>query len=144
MAWTKIVLLFTLLYTVASAHPGHERLTNSEKQTGPHDPSVNLVENEEQMNDFARQLNEDLSEAVKERHKRLSDQRRAELETLMALSKMTEKLVTVTRGGRQLDASKVGRRKRSVFDMNMKNLRKLFKMSARIGYKGNPAYPVVR
>lgn len=40
------------------------------------------------------------------RHKRLSDQRRAELETLMALSKMTGKLVNVIRGGRQLQPTK--------------------------------------
>lgn len=90
----------------------------------------------------AKELNQEISEMNKERYKRLSDQRRAELETLMALSKMTGKLVNVIRGGRQ--SSKTNdRKKRSIFDINMKNLQKLFRLSGKLGYKGNAAYPVI-
>ncbi|XP_076240466.1 uncharacterized protein LOC143182990 [Calliopsis andreniformis] len=100
-----------------------------------------------QSGDIAEQINAELLGAAKERHKRLSDQRRAELETLMALSKMTNRFMNVpSRGGRQLDSSSTkvnGKTRRSVFEMNMKNLRKLFKLSAKLGYKGNAAYPVV-
>lgn len=138
----KIVFLlaFSCLAAIISAHPGHGRYPN-ENQIGAHDALLNFAKTGE--NHFAEQANEELLGAVKERQKRLSDQRRAELETLMALSKMTGKLVTVTRGGRQLDASKIGRKKRSVFEMNMKNLRKLFRLSGKLGYKGNAAYPVI-
>lgn len=34
--------------------------------------------------------------------------------------------------------------KRSIFDINMKNLQKLFRLSGKLGYKGNAAYPVIR
>ena len=36
------------------------------------------------------------------------------------------------------------RKKRSVFDLNVKNLQKLFRLSQKLGYKGNSAYPIVR
>lgn len=36
------------------------------------------------------------------------------------------------------------RKKRSIFDINMKNLQKLFRLSGKLGYKGNAAYPVIR
>ncbi|XP_054001685.1 uncharacterized protein LOC128888647 [Hylaeus anthracinus] len=142
-SWIKIVSLFTLFYlsTIVSARPGYGRFTN-ENQIGAHDAVLNFARTGE--DDLAGKMNEELLGVVNERQKRLSDQRRAELETLMALYKMTGKLhPTVMRSGRQLDISKIGRRKRSVFDMNMKNLRKLFRLSGQLGYKGNAAYPVV-
>ncbi|XP_076618230.1 uncharacterized protein LOC143340317 [Colletes latitarsis] len=140
--WINIVSLFSLFYVSAIifAHPSYGSLTN-ENQIGKHDALLNFMKTGG--NDFPGQMKEELLGAVKERQKRLSDQRRAELETLMALSKITEKLVNVTRGGRQLDISKIGRKKRAVFEMNMKNLRKLFRLSGQLGYKGNAAYPVI-
>lgn len=36
------------------------------------------------------------------------------------------------------------RKKRSTFDINMKNLQKLFRLSGKLGYKGNAAYPIIR
>ncbi|XP_059480110.1 uncharacterized protein LOC132199429 [Neocloeon triangulifer] len=48
------------------------------------------------------------------RIKRVSDQRLAELETLIALSKMRGKLVTVPIGFGRIDPAKIGRRRRSL------------------------------
>ncbi|XP_065353878.1 uncharacterized protein LOC135948498 [Cloeon dipterum] len=48
------------------------------------------------------------------RMKRVSDQRLAELETLLALSKMRGKLVTVPIGFGRIDPAKIGRRRRSL------------------------------
>ena len=136
----RVMLLFTLfcLSTIVSAHPGYERFTGGKAA----DAQGGLLNFKETGHD-GEQMKEELLGAVKERHKRLSDQRRAELETRMALAHMMEKWVTVSRGGRQLNMLKTGRRKRSLFEMNMKNLRKLFRLSGILGYKGNPAYPVV-
>ncbi|KAK5638988.1 hypothetical protein RI129_013283 [Pyrocoelia pectoralis] len=47
------------------------------------------------------------------RLKRVSDQRLAELETLVALSKMSGKLVTVPLGFGKVDPKTIGRRRRS-------------------------------
>ena len=133
-------MLFTLFYllTIVSAHPGYERFTSG-KAVDAQGGLLNFKESEHD----GEQMKEELLGAVKERHKRLSDQRRAELETRMALAHMMEKWATVSRGGRQLNMVKTGRRKRSIFEMNMKNLRKLFRLSGKLGYKGNPAYPIV-
>lgn len=48
------------------------------------------------------------------RAKRVSDQRLAELETLIALAKMKGKLVTVPVGFGLIDPAKLGRRRRSI------------------------------
>ncbi|XP_071441331.1 uncharacterized protein [Hetaerina americana] len=48
------------------------------------------------------------------RRKRVSDQRLAELETLLALSKMRGKLVTVPVGFGRIDPQKLGRRRRAL------------------------------
>ncbi|XP_046383832.1 uncharacterized protein LOC124154263 [Ischnura elegans] len=50
------------------------------------------------------------------RAKRVSDQRLAELETLIALSKMKEKMVTVPIGFGVVDPQKLGRRRRHLGD----------------------------
>ncbi|XP_043475637.1 uncharacterized protein LOC122507140 [Leptopilina heterotoma] len=47
------------------------------------------------------------------RQKRVSDQRLAELETLMALSRLKGKLVTVPVGFGRVDPAKIGRKRRS-------------------------------
>ncbi|XP_076687165.1 uncharacterized protein LOC143378924 [Andrena cerasifolii] len=135
----RVTLLFTLFYlsTIVSARPGYERFARGK----PLDAQGGLLNFKE--TGHGEQMKEELLGAVKERHKRLSDQRRAELETRMALAHMMEKWATVSKGGRQLNMLKTGRRKRSIFEMNMKNLRKLFRLSGKLGYKGNPAYPVV-
>ncbi|XP_031827544.1 uncharacterized protein LOC116424801 [Nomia melanderi] len=142
MSWMFILSLSFLYWsTTVFAHPGYGRLTNIEEQNGARHTLVNLAKAED--NDIVGKLNEEVPGMFVERHKRLSDQRRAELETIRRLKKMTEQLVTGSRGSRQLDVSKLGRRKRAVFEMNMKNLRKLFKLSGQLGYKGNAAFPVV-
>ena len=140
--WIVIAMILAVFHlpAIVSAQLGFERF-KSENTIATYDNVLNFAKVGE--NDVAKQLNEELLGTAKTRHKRLSDQRRAELETLMALSKMTEKLVNVIRGGRHLDLTKSGRRKRSIFDLNVKNLQKLFRLSGKIGYKGNKAYPVV-
>ncbi|KAL0280795.1 UNVERIFIED_CONTAM: hypothetical protein PYX00_001986 [Menopon gallinae] len=55
------------------------------------------------------------------RQKRISDQRLAELETLIALSKMKSKMVTIPVGFGRVDPLKIGRRKRSL-DLLLKTL----------------------
>ncbi|KAF5284130.1 hypothetical protein FQR65_LT00130 [Abscondita terminalis] len=50
------------------------------------------------------------------RLKRVSDQRLAELETLVALSKMSGKLVTVPLGLGKVDPKIIGRKRRSQLD----------------------------
>lgn len=54
----------------------------------------------------------DLAYARPHRQKRVSDQRLAELETLLALAKMRGKLVTVPIGFGKIDPVKIGKRKR--------------------------------
>lgn len=100
-AWRKVTLLLALALVstcFVAAHPGHDRLANEN--------AINKNNGFVQNGDIVEQMSAELLGAVKERHKRLSDQRRAELETLMALSKMTGKFMNVSRGGRQLDTAK--------------------------------------
>ncbi|XP_017787610.1 PREDICTED: uncharacterized protein LOC108570285 [Habropoda laboriosa] len=142
-SWMAIAMVFWLFHLtgIVTAQPGYDRLTN-DNTIGIYDSLLSFAKVGQ--NDVAGQVNEEISGTIKERHKRLSDQRRAELETLMALSKMTGKMVNVMRGGRQLqEATRSGRKKRSVFDLNVKNLQKLFRLSAKLGYKGTAEYPVV-
>ncbi|XP_017755587.1 PREDICTED: uncharacterized protein LOC108547499 [Eufriesea mexicana] len=141
-SWVAVAIVFGLLCLneIASAQPGYDRVARG-NTVGIYDSLLNFANLAKE--DIAGQVNEEISGSVKERQKRLSDQRRAELETLMALSKMTGKLVNVIRGGRQLEANKNGRKKRSIFDINVRNLQKLFRMSEKLGYKGNGAYPVI-
>ncbi|CAK9798234.1 hypothetical protein ANTPLA_LOCUS1483 [Anthophora plagiata] len=142
-SWMAIVMVFWLFHLtgIVTAQPGYNRLTN-DNTIGMYDSLLSFAKIEQK--DITGQMNEEISGPVKERHKRLSDQRRAELETLMALSKMTGKMVNVMRGGRQLqETMRNGRKKRSVFDLNLKNLQKLFRLSGKLGYKGSAEYPVV-
>ncbi|EFN66147.1 hypothetical protein EAG_15494 [Camponotus floridanus] len=80
---------------------------------------------------------------VKSRQKRLSDQRRAELETLVSLSRITGKRslnVTDENGPTwQLDPVKIGRRKRfaAQIPVSIHHVKKLKR-------GGDPAYPLVR
>ncbi|XP_033222997.1 uncharacterized protein LOC117176796 [Belonocnema kinseyi] len=60
------------------------------------------------------------------RQKRVSDQRLAELETLMALSRLKGKLVTVPIGFGRVDPAKIGRKRRSSAGNNIQNLRRFF------------------
>ena len=141
--WIRVVVALFVslcLSEIASAQPGYDR-TARENTVDIHDTLLNFAK----MGDkgMAEEMSAGISRTTKERHKRLSDQRRAELETLMALSKMTGKLVNVIRGGRQLQPTKTEREKRSVFDMNVKNLQRLFRLSQKLGYKGNAAFPVI-
>ncbi|GAB1862192.1 hypothetical protein CAJAP_03271 [Camponotus japonicus] len=79
---------------------------------------------------------------VKSRQKRLSDQRRAELETLIGLSRITGKRsLNVTDGNGpiwQLDPVKIGRRKRFAVQIpvSIHHVKKLKR-------GGDPAYPLV-
>lgn len=57
------------------------------------------------------------------RQKRVSDQRLAELETIMALRKMAGKLVTVPLGFGQVDPNKIGRRRRRSLEVLLQELR---------------------
>lgn len=149
-SWMGIVAMFGVLCAngIVSAQPVYERVTReSENTMSIYDTLLNFSK----MGEIgaAEELNREISETSKERYKRLSDQRRAELETLMALSKMTGKLVNAIREGRESQSSKTNGRKkssiakRSIFDINMKNLQKLFRLSGKLGYKGNAAYPVI-
>ncbi|KAF4521740.1 hypothetical protein B566_EDAN010005 [Ephemera danica] len=54
----------------------------------------------------------DLVQARPHRQKRVSDQRLAELETLLALAKMKGKLITVPIGFGRVDPTKIGKRRR--------------------------------
>ncbi|XP_003486810.1 uncharacterized protein LOC100740040 [Bombus impatiens] len=139
---TVAVALFAslCLSEIVSAQPGYDRVAR-ENTVDIYDTLLNFAKMGEK--GMAEEMSAGISGMTKERHKRLSDQRRAELETLMALSKMTGKLVNVIRGGRQLQPTKTDRKKRSVFDINVKNLQRLFRLSQKLGYKGNAAYPVV-
>ncbi|XP_034191153.1 uncharacterized protein LOC117609217 isoform X2 [Osmia lignaria lignaria] len=104
-SWIVIAMILAVFHlpAIVSAQLGFERF-KSENTIATYDNVLNFAKVGE--NDVAKQLNEELLGTAKTRHKRLSDQRRAELETLMALSKMTEKLVNVIRGGRHLDLTK--------------------------------------
>ncbi|KAK1117653.1 hypothetical protein K0M31_015823 [Melipona bicolor] len=138
--WMAITIVFALLFLseFATAQSGYNRIAREN--------TLNIYNTLSKMgeNGIAEQMNAEISGTIKNRQKRLSDQRRAELETLIALSKMTGKLVNVIRGGRQLQAIETtDRKKRSVFDLNVKNLQKLFRLSQKLGYKGNSVYPIV-
>ncbi|KAK9306395.1 hypothetical protein QLX08_002912 [Tetragonisca angustula] len=136
--WMAVTIVFALLHLgeLASVQSGYNRIAR-QNTLNIHDTFSKMGEN-----GIAEQVNAEISGTIKNRQKRLSDQRRAELETLIALSKMTGKLVNVIRGGRQLQVIKTIK-KRSVFDLNVKNLQKLFRLSQKLGYKGNSAYPIV-
>ncbi|KAH0550042.1 uncharacterized protein LOC123261600 [Cotesia glomerata] len=62
---------------------------------------------------------------VLSRRKRVSDQRLAELETLMALARMRGKLVTVPVGFGRVDPAKIGRRRRSSIEYNLQKLQRI-------------------
>ncbi|KAF7987833.1 hypothetical protein HCN44_003696 [Aphidius gifuensis] len=63
-------------------------------------------------------------DGVLSRHKRVSDQRIAELEALVALAKMRGLLVTVPVGFGRVDPDKIGRRRRSSDDNKLENIRR--------------------
>ncbi|XP_011495397.1 PREDICTED: uncharacterized protein LOC105360243 [Ceratosolen solmsi marchali] len=65
--------------------------------------------------------------ATLSRPKRVSDQRLAEIETWLALSKMKGKLVTVPVGFGQVDPNKIGRRRRSSTESNLQELRRILR-----------------
>ncbi|XP_070153683.1 uncharacterized protein [Polyergus mexicanus] len=84
--------------------------------------------------------------SAKPRQKRLSDQRRAELETLMSLSRITGKRsLNVTEGNgpnRKLDLIRIGRRRRFVVNqipIELISIRHVKKLKR----GGDPAYPLV-
>ncbi|XP_029671623.1 uncharacterized protein LOC115240546 [Formica exsecta] len=83
---------------------------------------------------------------AKPRQKRLSDQRRAELETLISLSRITGKRsLNVTEGNRpnrKLDPIRIGRRRRFVVNqipIKLIPIRHVEKLKR----DGDPAYPLV-
>ncbi|XP_011645008.1 uncharacterized protein LOC105432085 [Pogonomyrmex barbatus] len=80
---------------------------------------------------------------IKSRQRRVSsDQRRAELETLMTLSNITHqtqgKRSLVIRGNRQIDPVKIGRRRRFAVDQIPTEL-----ASIKVKHSGDPAYPLI-
>ncbi|XP_017886657.1 uncharacterized protein LOC108628935 isoform X2 [Ceratina calcarata] len=138
--WMAIATVVGLicLNGIVSARPADDRGTRESRTALSYDHPLSLANTEEK--DMIGQAKEELSGILKERHKRFSDQRRAELETLMVL---TGKLMNMIRAVRQLESARFDRHKRAVFDLNMKNLQKLFRLSGRLGLKGNAAYPVI-
>ncbi|CAB0029313.1 unnamed protein product [Trichogramma brassicae] len=60
------------------------------------------------------------------RPKRVSDQRLAELETLIALSKMRGKMITIPVGFGKIDPMKIGRKRRSPEQIEVTQLRRIF------------------
>ncbi|KAL7287483.1 hypothetical protein TKK_0018583 [Trichogramma kaykai] len=60
------------------------------------------------------------------RPKRVSDQRLAELETLIALSKMRGKMITIPVGFGKIDPMKIGRKRRSPEQIEVTQLRRVF------------------
>ncbi|XP_011297738.1 uncharacterized protein [Fopius arisanus] len=62
------------------------------------------------------------------RHKRTSDQRLAELETLIALENLRGKLVTVPVGFGKVDPDKIGRRRRSSVEFDLRRLRRFLQV----------------
>ncbi|XP_015117048.1 uncharacterized protein LOC107041154 isoform X2 [Diachasma alloeum] len=62
------------------------------------------------------------------RHKRTSDQRLAELETLIALENLRGKLVTVPVGFGKVDPAKIGRRRRSSVEFDLQRLRRFLQV----------------
>lgn len=64
------------------------------------------------------------------RHRRVSDQRLAEIETLLALEKMKGRVVTVPVAFGVLDPDKIGRRRRSVTDDRMSMLQRILQILA--------------
>ncbi|XP_034946047.1 uncharacterized protein [Chelonus insularis] len=65
------------------------------------------------------------------RRKRVSDQRLAELETLLALAKMRGKLVTVPLGFDRVDPAKIGRRRRSSTEYDLQKLQRFLQAAVR-------------
>ncbi|XP_058800911.1 uncharacterized protein LOC131669789 [Phymastichus coffea] len=61
------------------------------------------------------------------RPKRVSDQRLAELETLVSLAKMKGKLITVPIGYGHVDPYKLGRRRRSSTESDLSELRRILR-----------------
>ncbi|KAJ8668110.1 hypothetical protein QAD02_009773, partial [Eretmocerus hayati] len=61
------------------------------------------------------------------RQKRVSDSRLAELETIIALSKMKGRLVPVPIGYGKVDPARSGRRRRSSTEVNLQDLRRLLR-----------------
>ncbi|KAL0122031.1 hypothetical protein PUN28_007078 [Cardiocondyla obscurior] len=76
---------------------------------------------------------------TKTRQRRYSDQRRAELEALVTLSKINGKRSLTTRGSRQLDPEKIGRRRRFAVDRAF--IGSTFTKAKRIG---DATYPLIR
>ncbi|CAL1681402.1 unnamed protein product [Lasius platythorax] len=88
-----------------------------------------------------------LSFPAKPRQKRLSDQRRAELETLVSLSRITGKRsLNVTQGNwqnRPLDPEKIGRRKRFAVNQIPAELESPIRHIEKPKRDGDPTYPLV-
>ncbi|XP_071582662.1 uncharacterized protein [Temnothorax nylanderi] len=80
-------------------------------------------------------VQENLSIPAKSRQRRWSDQRRAELEALVTLSKINGKRSLTTRGSGQLDPVRIGRRRRFAMDQTPTEL-----VSIKAKYTGDPAY----
>ncbi|XP_015586950.1 uncharacterized protein LOC107263831 isoform X2 [Cephus cinctus] len=64
------------------------------------------------------------------RQKRVSDQRLAELETLLSLSRMRGKLVTVPIGFGRVDPDRLGRRRRSNMESGLQKLQRILQAAA--------------
>ncbi|XP_024877321.1 uncharacterized protein LOC112458116 [Temnothorax curvispinosus] len=80
-------------------------------------------------------VQENLSIPAKSRQRRLSDQRRAELEALVTLSKINSKRSLTTRRSGLLDPMIIGRRRRFAMDQAPTEL-----VSIKAKYTGDPAY----
>ncbi|XP_011166597.1 uncharacterized protein LOC105200653 isoform X2 [Solenopsis invicta] len=82
---------------------------------------------------------EDLPILTKSRQRRLSDQRRAELETLVTLSKINGKRsLNITRSYGYLDPVRIGRRRRFAVDQAATEL-----VPIKEKHIGDPAYPLI-
>ncbi|XP_011859558.1 PREDICTED: uncharacterized protein LOC105557036 [Vollenhovia emeryi] len=81
---------------------------------------------------------ENLSIPAKSRQRRLSDQRRAELETWLGLTKINDEQSLTTRTSRQLDPVRIGRRRRFAVDRAPTEL-----VSINTRHIGDPAYPLI-
>ncbi|XP_031784452.1 uncharacterized protein LOC107981184 [Nasonia vitripennis] len=73
------------------------------------------------------QVTEARPSALLSRPKRVSDQRLAELETLIALQKMRGKLVTVPIGFGKVDPMKIGRKRRSSTETSWQELNRILR-----------------
>ncbi|XP_012220583.2 uncharacterized protein [Linepithema humile] len=89
-------------------------------------------------------VEENASFPIKSRQKRLSDQRRAELETLMTLSRITGKrsLMIMAEGNGTLDPIKIGRRRRFTLDQIPIKLLPIHHIDKQ-KLDGDPAYPLI-